>query len=51
MADWNEEYQQTFDKLKELSTHTPMLAHEDYSKPFEVQEALAARCEHFTVDH
>ena len=35
--EWTEECQITFDKLKELSTSTPILVYADYKKPFQLQ--------------
>ena len=32
MIDWNEESQQSFDKLKDLYTNTPVLTFTDYNK-------------------
>ena len=36
MVDWNKEFQQAFDNIKELCTNTPVLAFSDYSTPYEV---------------
>ena len=35
--EWTKECQIAFDKLKELCTHTPILAYADYRKPFQLQ--------------
>ena len=36
MVDWNEEYQEAFERCKELCTNTAVLAFADYNKPFKV---------------
>ena len=33
---WYPEYQEAFDRLKELCTTTPILAHADFGKPFKL---------------
>ena len=37
LVNWNPEYQQVFDQLKDLCTKTPILAYADYKKPFQLQ--------------
>ena len=33
---WNEDCEESFQKLKQLYSSTPILAYTDYSKPFEL---------------
>ena len=33
---WNEDYEESFQKLKQLCSSTPILAYADYSKPFKL---------------
>ena len=42
MVDWNDEYQQAFNKLSGLCTDTPVLAFVDYGKPFKVHSYASA---------
>ena len=37
LVQWNLEWHQAFDQLKELCTKTPILAYADYKKPFQLQ--------------
>ena len=37
LVNWNPEYQQAFDQLKDLCTKTPILAYADYKKSFQLQ--------------
>ena len=37
IVDWTDECQEAFEKLKDLCTTTPILAHANYKKPFQLQ--------------
>ena len=41
--DWTGEHQQSFDRLKELSTSSPVLAYANYTKPFIVYTDVSER--------
>ena len=36
MVEWNEECQEAFNRLKQLCSQTPILAHANYKKPFKL---------------
>ena len=36
LVDWNEEFQEAFNKLKQLCGQTPILAYANYKKPFKL---------------
>ena len=36
MVEWTAEYQQAFEQLKQMCSHTPILAYVNYKKPFKL---------------
>ena len=36
LVDWNEKFQEAFDRLKQLCSQTPILAYANYKKPFKL---------------